>query len=154
MTTARATQPVTRPLGAPGRRDHRRPALRVVDTRRDGSRRSMASVAGTVLATVLFASVFSVVICQVLLVQTQSRLDDIDHRLDAQATLDKQLRHDIAGLESPERIVTEATENLDMVAAPNVGYLQPQPDDDQRAALESDGVTDGGVAAQAVRGRP
>jgi cell division protein FtsL len=138
MTTARATQPNPRPLGAPERRDQRRPGLRVVDTRRDGTRRSLASVAGTVLATVLFASVFSVVICQVLLVQAQSRLDDLNTRYDAQLIDNKVLRHDIAEGESPERIVTEATGKLDMVTTPDVGYLQPQPDDDARAAIGAD----------------
>jgi cell division protein FtsL len=131
MTTARATQPVSRPSAAPARR---RPALRVVERRRDGSRRSTAGVFGTLLAGVLFASVFSVVICQVLLVQTQSRLDDVDGRIEAQVTADKQLRRDIAGLESPDRIVTAAT-GLGMVATPDVGYLQPRADDDARAAL-------------------
>src|SRR5690606_38973389 len=117
---------------------HRRPVLRVVDTRRDGSPRSVASVAGTVLAIVMFASVFSVVIFQVLLVQTQSSLDDLNARYGEQVTAGKQLRHDIASLESPERIVTEAREKLDMVATPDVGRLQPRPDDDQRAALDPD----------------
>src|SRR4051794_21501365 len=126
MTTARATQPETRPLGAPERRDQRRPVLRVVDTRRDGTRRSFASVAGTVLATVLFASVFSVVICQVLLVQTQSRLDDLNTRYDTEQTQGKILRHDIESLESPERIVGEATGSLGMTTTPDVGYLQPR----------------------------
>jgi cell division protein FtsL len=135
MTTARATQPDPRPLGAPERRDQRRPALRVVDTRRDGTRRSFANVAGTVLATVLFASVFSVVICQVLLVQAQSRLDDLNTRYEAQTTEQKMLRHDIATGESPERIVNKATGELDMVPTADVGSLQPQADDDARAAL-------------------
>jgi cell division protein FtsL len=144
MTTARAHQPLSRPLGAPERRDHRRPALRVVDTRRDGSPRSLAHMAGTLLAVVLFASVFSVVICQVLLVQAQSRLDDVDTRLDAQVTMDKQLRQDIAGLESPERIVNEATNRLDMMQAPDVGYLQPQVDDERRAALGADAADGSG----------
>jgi cell division protein FtsL len=139
MTTARATQPNPRPLGAPEQREPRRPVLRVVDTRRDGTRRNVVSVAGTVLATVLFASVFSVVICQVLLVQTQSRLDDLNTRYDTEQTEGKTLRHDIETLESPERIVGEATDRLDMVPTPDVGYLQPQADDDTRAAVGPDG---------------
>src|SRR3954470_1034967 len=119
MTTARATHPLSRPP------ERRRPVLRVVDTRRDGTPRGTAHVVGTVLAAVLFASVFSVVICQVLLVQAQSRLDDIDTRVDAQVAQDKELRHEIASLESPERIVNEATDKLGMVTTPHVGYLQP-----------------------------
>jgi cell division protein FtsL len=133
MTTARATQPVSRrsPI-------ERRPALRVVDTRRDGTPRSLTHLIGTVLAVVLFASVFSVVTCQVLLVQTQSRLDDVDARIAQEQAAGKQLGRDIAAMESPERIVDEAKDRLDMVPAGEPGYLQPQPDDDARAALSGD----------------
>jgi hypothetical protein len=134
MTTARAIQPNARRAAAPVRR---RPALRVVDTRRDGTRRSVAGLAGTVLATVLFASVFSVVACQVLLVSNQSRLDDVNTRIDAQVSTGKNLQRDIEGLRSPERIVREATERMGMVAPTDVGNLQPTEGDDERAALGS-----------------
>jgi cell division protein FtsL len=142
MTTARAIQPNARPTaggavagGAPARR---RPALRVVDTRRDGTRRSVAGLAGTVLATVLFASVFSVVTCQVLLVSAQSRLDEVNSSIDGQTGTGKNLQRDIEGLQSPERIVREATENLNMVAPTDVANLSPGADDDQRSALGAD----------------
>jgi cell division protein FtsL len=146
-TTAHATQPVSRPSSG----ERRRPALRVVDTRKDGTRRSVAGIAGTVLASVLFASVFSVVTCQVLLIQAQSRLDDLDARIDAQVTEDKHLRHEIATLQSPERIVNEATDRLGMVttADADIGYLQPQPSDEERAAL---GETGGGRAVAGTTG--
>jgi cell division protein FtsL len=139
-TTVRATQTASRSSAAPARRPgdeavRRRPSLRVVDTRR-APRRSLTGLAGTVLAVALFASVFSVVICQVLLVQAQSRLDEVDARIEAEEATDKHLHQDIATLQSPERVVSEARDRLDMVPPPDVARLQPQPGDDERAALD------------------
>jgi hypothetical protein len=144
-TTARARQPEyaraagTARAGASGRLapagERRRPVLRVVEVRRDGSRRSAAGIAGWLLTGVLFASVFSVVICQALLVQAQSRLDAANREIAKEAALSKQQRSDIAKLESPHRIVDEAVDRLGMVAGPDVAYLQPDPADDQRAVL-------------------
>jgi hypothetical protein len=130
MTARAAASAVTAPIG-----ERRRPTLRLVEVRRDGSRRSAAGIAGWLLTAVLFASVFSVVICQALLAQAQSRLDGVNQNIARETALSKQQRSDIAALESPHRIVDEAVERLGMVASPDVAYLQPDAADDQRAAL-------------------
>jgi cell division protein FtsL len=137
MTTARAHE-LTAPRPS-GEAASRRPVLRVVDTRRDGSHRSLLGVIGTLLTVVLFAGVFSVITFQVLLVQAQSQLDDLGAHIDGQVVEQKQMNHDIANLESPDRIVTEARDHLGMVTPESPGYLQPQAGDDARAGLSAGG---------------
>ena len=79
MATAAAPQ---RPLrSAPAPEVEARPDLRVVDPvdeRRH--RRSFGGLVGTLAVVLLFVCIFGVVVFQVLLVQTQSHLDDLERR--------------------------------------------------------------------------
>lgn len=133
MSTARATQatavPAPRPAARPGR-----PRLRLAEVAAE--RRSAAGVLGKVLLGLLFVAVFGVVVLQALLVQTQSRLDDLDGRIAAEHERADDLRLQLAELRSPARIVGEARDRLGMIQPEEVIYLQNDPEDDAAARLE------------------
>jgi len=85
------------------------------------------------LATIaLFASVFGVVVFQTLIVQGQARLDNVAARTAVEEQRAKDLRHQVADLESPNRISQAATA-LGMIRPGVVGYLQPTAADDAKA---------------------
>jgi hypothetical protein len=105
-----------------------RPDLRVV-----GRVRRRRWQVGTVAGIILFAALFAVAGFQTLIVSQQKRLDDLGARIAAETDAGQRLDDDLALLQSPQRITTEATERLGMVAPPGVAYLQPRDDDDARA---------------------
>ncbi len=127
---------------APAKRPARRPALRTAQP--PASRWSRASATlrqgnlvgriGTLTAGALFLGVFGVVVFQALLVQGQARLDHVNGQIAAQQQEAKQLHLQVAQLDSPERIVTYARNNLHMVDPGDVVYLQQAPGDDAKAA--------------------
>lgn len=131
MSTARATEApsIRRVALAPARPPRprpARPALRVVP----GHQRR--GVVGTVVALTvlaLFASLFGLAVFHTMLVEGQSTVDDLDDRLVVAESETERLRLQIAELESPERILTVATEDLGMVP----------PDDVVQLTAESDG---------------
>lgn len=133
---------VTAPAHAPARRpDHRRaglPVERPVPRRRPdhlrvvrpdeaptgrGLRR-LTPRAGLVLTAVLFLVLFAVAGAQSLLVQGQLRLDGAEKRLAAEQARYQELRKELAGMESPERIVA-AAHAQGMVTPSDLVYLQP-----------------------------
>jgi cell division protein FtsL len=105
--------------------------------------RSTISVAGPVLLGLLFVAVLGVVVFQTLLVQSQSRLDDLDVRIAAEQQRADDLRVELAALQSPERIAAEARARLGMVSPEEVLYIQHDPDHD-RAGTAPDGAGAGG----------
>ncbi len=111
------------------------PALRVVPPRRR-LRAGPTIGLGVLLA---FGIAFALVALQTLLVQGQSRLDQLDARIADATDLQADLRLQVAELESPERVVAAATD-LGMVPPPGVTYLTPSglvtvpPPDDPTAA--------------------
>lgn len=105
-----------------------RPDLRVV-----GRVRRRRWQVGTVAGIILFAALFAVAGFQTLIVSQQKRLDDLDARIATQTDSGQRLDDQLAELQSPQRITSEATQRLKMVAPPGVAYLQPRPDDDARA---------------------
>ncbi len=120
----------------------RRPALRTADAptsrwgRLTGPLRQ-GNLLGRILTLTigaLFLGVFGVVVFQALLVQGQARLDHVNAQIAAQQEQSKQLHLQVAQLESPERIVTYARNNLHMVDPGDVVYLQQGPGDDAKAA--------------------
>ena len=134
MASATAPQ---RPLRtAPAPEVEARPDLRVVDPV-DGRapRRSFGGLVGTLAVVLLFVCVFGVVVFQVLLVQTQSHLDDLDGALATQDARAKSLDLQTAELESPERIVAAATER-GMIAPGDVEFLPSVAADDPRIAYD------------------
>jgi cell division protein FtsL len=107
-----------------------RPKLRVVDDApATKPRRNLGGVIGTMLVGLLFACIFGVVVFQVFLVQTQSHLDDLSHKIDAQESRSKDLRLETATLESPARIQA-AAQAQGMIAPKDAAWLEPKADDD------------------------
>ncbi len=135
MITLRAPQRHDR--DAPELEPKRRPELRVVDDVAEPSRRrTPAGVVGTLLVLLLFGCIFGIVVFQVFLVQTQSRLDDLNDKISAQVSTQKQLRLDTADLEAPNRIEKDAKDRLGMIPPNDIGYLQAKADDDAKAAFD------------------
>jgi hypothetical protein len=80
---------------------------------------------GVVIAGFVVVGMFAVVACQAMLVQGQIRLDRLERDVaDAQAQYQAR-RLEAARLESPERIVLEATQRLGMVSPGDVVYVAP-----------------------------
>ena len=92
---------------------------------------------GTIAGVVLFVAMFTVAGFQTLIVSSQKQLDDLNRGIDAATTAGVRLDSQLAELQSPQRITTEATQRLGMVAPPGVAYLQPRPDDDARRPARS-----------------
>jgi hypothetical protein len=113
------------------RGDDERPELRVVAP---ASRRRRNWQVGTVAGGLLFLAMFVIVGAQALIVQQQRHIDDVNGRIAVAETQAEQLKIDLAELQSPKRILSEARDKLGMVQAPTPVYLQPQPGDDAGAA--------------------
>ena len=117
----RTASPVPQHAPAP----RRRPPLEVVRPRR-GPR---IGVIGAVGAVAVFAVLFGLVLFQTVMVQNQSRLDRLDTQIRDEQGRYQQLRLQVAQLESPARIVDEATHRLGMVPPPGTSYLTPSSTD-------------------------
>lgn len=130
----RAAVATAAPAPAPARRGpaRRETPLRVAPK---PGRRSLLSLLGTTALGLLFLAVLGIVVFQTLLVQTQSRLDELNGRIEAQEQLADQHRLQLAELEAPGRIVDEATQRLGMVEPSEVLYLRHEPADDEAARL-------------------
>jgi cell division protein FtsL len=72
------------------------------------------------------AAVFGLVGVHVLLTQGQFRLARLQSRADDEEARYVRLRLEVAGLESPARIVAAAQERLGMVAPSSLTYLTPE----------------------------
>jgi hypothetical protein len=140
-----AAAPLVRP---PARPVEAAPAVTAAEPRHlrvvDEPARALRTLPTFVLSVALaFVIAFAVVACQVLLVQGQERLDTLESGIAAERGRHQELRLQVAGLESPARIVAAATE-LGMVTPPEVLYLTPAPRDgtaavDDGTAEELDG---------------
>jgi hypothetical protein len=73
----------------------------------------------------LFVVLLGLAAFQAVLVGSQQRLDDLDRRVAAEHARYQQLRLETARLESPARIVAEATARLGMVPPEQTSYLSP-----------------------------
>ena len=100
------------------------------------------------LLVLVFLSVLGVVIFQALLVQTQTRIDDLEDQVVVEQERARELRLDLAELRSPERIVATARERLGMIEPAEVLYLEHDDADDAAASLDpapaADPTTSGG----------
>lgn len=124
------------PFRAPERLDPRRPPrhLRIVRPDERVRRRALTPRAGVLATAGLFAALLALAVTQTLLVQGQLRLDDLHQQLAVEQAEYQRLRLQVADLESPERIVTTAKEQLGMVSPDDLVYLSPsepvtRPDD-------------------------
>ena len=138
--------PAPAPQRAPVRR---RPPLEVV--RPQPPRRSRIGVIGVIGTVVLFGVLFALVLFQTVMVQNQSRLDHLDTNIRDEQGRYQQLRLQVAQLESPARVVSEATQRLGMVPPPGTSYLTPSAAD---AAVTNAGAPSAASGATSSDGLP
>ena len=124
MAIARVAQ---LPSGRPARdRDQRDRHLRVVPpNRRARAALRLSPRAGVVLTVLLFVALFGVAVSHALLIEGQAKVDDLDQQVAAEQSRYEELRRDVAKLESPQRILGEATGKLGMVPAGDQVWLSP-----------------------------
>jgi cell division protein FtsL len=125
----RTGRPLPRPLGPGQDRDRH---LRVVPPRRHPGLR-LSPRTGVVLTVLLFVALFGVAVSHALLIEGQAKVDDLDQQVAAEQARYEELRRDVAELESPQRILGEATGKLGMVPAGDPVWLspdEPAPTDD------------------------
>jgi cell division protein FtsL len=121
MASARVVPvPSRRPLPARDRDRH----LRVVPPN-PRPRLRLSPRAGVVLTVLLFAALFCVAVSHALLIEGQIKVDDLDQQVAAEQARYEELRRDVAELESPQRILGEATGELGMVPAGDPVWLSP-----------------------------
>ncbi len=142
----RAPQHQPRPATTAPRRDH----LHVVRPERARRPRFSPKV-GVLITGLLFAGLFALAVVNTLLVQGQIRLDQLDGQVAEEQARYQELRLEVAGLESPERVVAVAQTRLGMVSPDDIVYLAPaEPVDDGE---EPDAADSGsGVLAQGEDG--
>lgn len=107
------------------------------------------------VAAVLVA-VLVVMASQALLVQGQDRLDELQRSLTEQEAIAERQQLQLAELQSPERVVAAATEQLGMVPPSDVVHLRSDPSDDATIAVAPEYPDDAGpsVAAEAPAATP
>lgn len=108
-----------------------RPALRVIDT--DELQKLKPARVGTIAGVVLFVALFALAAFQTVLINSQSRLDDLNQRVAEEQARQEQLELNLADLRSPERITAAARDRLGMIAPFNSTFLQPSSEDEDRA---------------------
>ena len=128
VTAAPKRAPATRrrPATTTPRRGDRRHLRVVPPPSRARNRRSRPTV-GTLCASavvIFFALAFGIAVLHTVLVQGQGRLDRLQTDVAERQATHQELRAHLAGLESPSRVVDEAT-RLGMVAPEDVGFLTP-----------------------------
>jgi cell division protein FtsL len=129
MNTVRAPRRDARSAAAPAEplvAPRRRPDLRVVDSERAPTTRRRPRgmvIAAAVAMVTIFLALFGLVVFHTVLVQHQSRLDDLDAQLAEQRDRGQDLSHEIAELESPDRIRTVAEQELGLIPPPEVLML-------------------------------
>ena len=92
-------------------------------TRRLGPDHEPLRLALLTTAVLTVGTIFGAAAFHVLLVQSQFRLDRLNHQAATAQQRYEQLRLDVAQLSAPERVVAAAQERLGMVVPPNVAYL-------------------------------
>ena len=139
MATARVLRlPLVNPRESGGGRSRH---LRVVGPTRPGLGLRLSPRAGVLLTVLAFAALFAVAVCHALLIESQAGLDELDRDVAAAQARYEELRLEVAELESPDRIKTEAVERLGMVPAGDITWLTPD-----EPALADDGPADDGPA--------
>lgn len=142
MATARAARVARSESVRPLREREARPRLRLV---RPSNRLKIRLTprAGVTLTVLLFVALFGVAISHALLIESQSRLDQLDQEVAEEQARYEELRLDVAQLESPDRILAEAAEQ-GLVPPDEVVWLTP---DQAAAAGETGGEAEGEQAA-------
>jgi cell division protein FtsL len=121
MATARVSRNETvRQLPEPAAERH----LEVV-RKRPPNRFRLTPKTGVSLTVLLFGGLFGVAVSHALLIEGQLRLDRLDQQVSQEQARYERLRLDVAELESPERILTDAQE-MGMVPPQDVTWLTPE----------------------------
>jgi cell division protein FtsL len=68
---------------------------------------------------------FAVVVVHVVLAQQQFQLAALSSRITSARAVNDQLRLQVAQLQAPERVVSDAQKQLGMVSPPSITYLVP-----------------------------
>ena len=103
----------------------RRRHLRVVRPPRAGLGLSLSPRFGVILTVLAFVALFGVAASHALLIQNQANVDRLDDRVAEEQARYEELRLEVAQLESPQRIATEAQQTLGMVPPGEVEWLTP-----------------------------
>jgi cell division protein FtsL len=103
----------------------RRRHLRVVGPQRPRLGISLSPRAGVLLTILAFVALFGVAASHALLIQNQAHIDELNDRVAAEQARYEELRLEVAQLESPQRIMEEATTNLGMVPPGETVWLTP-----------------------------
>lgn len=119
VTAAPAPAPAPAPT-APARRH-----LRVVNAPRRAERRRRGRVRLAMVAAALITIAFALVYLHVVMAQRQFRLDDVTAKVSADQQRYQQLRLQVAQLEAPSRIISDAEGRLGMREPSSVTYLTP-----------------------------
>lgn len=118
MSPLSALLPVRRPTPDPSERAD----LRVVE---EQPRWSWATYLSVLSLSLLFLVLFGLAVFHTVLVGAQGRLDRLDERIEAETQRQHDLRLQVAQLESPERVVERARNDLGMVTPDDVIWLSP-----------------------------
>jgi cell division protein FtsL len=149
-TTSRATTASAVPVRErPAPRPKARPAPARPDLRVVGAQRRRLGAIGVIGVLFVFGLLFGLVVFQTMLVQSQQHLDKVQQQIrDAQAQYQSQ-RLKVAQLESPARIVEEATTRLGMVTPPGTTYLTPSPETAAEVGVAPETAADAATDASA-----
>jgi len=142
-----ATVRVIRNEPAPRRSDEESERSRHLEVVRPGTRTRpqfrLTPKTGVTLTVMLFGALFGVAVSHALLIQSQTRLDEMDKDAADEQARYEQNRADVAELESPDRIIAAARE-LGMVDPAETVWLTP---DEAASAGVTDQVTGGDQTA-------
>jgi hypothetical protein len=97
---------------------------------------------GVTLTVMMFGALFGVAVSHALLIQSQTRLDEMDKEAADEQARYEQNRADVAELESPDRIIAAARE-LGMVDPAETVWLTP----DEAAGTGAAGAAGSGTTA-------
>jgi len=131
---ATATRPaVGARSAAPRTGTRQRPApkrapLRVVEQRQRRIRVGIFAIG------IVTAIMFAIVVAQTMVISQQGHIDSLNRRIAQAEGRAEDLRVELAALQSPQHVTTEAANRLGMIAAPTPLYLLPKANDDERAA--------------------
>jgi hypothetical protein len=145
MATARMSKTETARRSAaqpaPETEESRDRHLRVVpDARRRGLRVRITPRTGVLLTVSLFGALFGVAVSHAMLIESQMDLEQLDGRAASEQARYERLRRDVAELEAPDRIVSEAQDRLGMVPAEDVQWLTPDQPAPAGGGEEEDGA--------------
>ena len=99
-------------------------------------RRALRFRVGVIVVGGLFIALFLVAGFATTLVGQQRHLDSVNRRIVAEQKQSQTLTAQLAELQSPVRVTSDAASVLGMIPAPTPVYLEPRADDDIRAAEE------------------